>query len=224
MDPIDRRQSAVLSCSRAVRPPDWPCGGLPAGLLGCLHSELAGTAASDVLFGVSISFRCLFTRPVASEFALCSLFFFFPPSCPCSYEVFLPPCFCSVFPKSQRDSRWGVVGYDLRAGCDVRRGSQRCVGRGARGAVPGMDWAWSWACRTDTGSGCGWAVLVGQTDGRTGGRADMSLRCLREGYRCCGWEGRIVANSTSSVWERRRRRLRQRRSRKQPTEAGGGGD
>lgn len=77
MDPIDRRQSAVLSCSRADRPPDWPCGGLPAGLLGCLRSELAGAAASNVLFGISLSFRYLFTRPVASEFPLCSFYWFF---------------------------------------------------------------------------------------------------------------------------------------------------
>lgn len=44
MDPIDRRQSAVLSCSWAVRPPDWPCGGLPAGLLGC--AQRAGGSRS----------------------------------------------------------------------------------------------------------------------------------------------------------------------------------
>lgn len=83
----------------------------------------------------------------------------------------LPPTlllFC--FPKKPTRFAVGRCRYDLRAGCDVRRGSQRCVGRGARGAVPGMDWAWSWACRTDTVSGCGWAVLIGQTDGRTDGR------------------------------------------------------
>lgn len=172
MDPIDRRQSAVLSCSRADRPPDWPCGGLPAGLLGC--AQRAGGSRSLKCAVWYITFVPLPFYPARcfgiSLVLLLLVFFFFPPSCPCSYEFFLPPCFCSVFPKSQRDSRWGVVGYDLRAGCDVRRGSQRCVGRGARGAVPGMDWAWSWACRTDTVSGCGWAVLVGQTDGRTDGR------------------------------------------------------
>lgn len=146
-----------------------------------VRSELAGAAASDVLFGVSLSFRCLFTRPVASEFPFCS-FFCSPPSFPRFYEIFLPPSVCFVSPKSQRDSQWGVVGYDLRAGCDVRRGSQRCVGRGARGAVPGMDWAWSWACRTSTGE---WMRMGsarradGRTEGRAGGRADRSLGSSR---------------------------------------------
>lgn len=155
---------------------------------------------------------------------------FVPPSFPRSDEIFLPPSVCFVSPKSQRDSRWGVVGYDLRAGCDVRRGSQRCVGRGARGAVPGMDWAWSWACRTSTGE---WMRMGSarradrRTGGRARGRADRSLGCSRgrkERYSCCGWEGRVVADSTSSVWEQWRRRRRQRRSRKQATEVDGGED
>lgn len=178
MDPIDRRQSAVLSCSWAVRPPDWPCGGLPAGLLGC--AQRAGGSRS-----LRCAVWCITLVPLPFYPACCfgiSLFApsFVSPSFPRSYEIFLPPSVCFVSPKSQRDSRWGVVGYDLRAGCDVRRGSQRCVGRGARGAVPGMDWAWSWACRASTGE---WMRMgsARRADARTGGqrrgRADRSLGC-----------------------------------------------
>lgn len=112
------------------------------------RSELAGEAAASL--GCAV--WCVVLVPLPSlrpaPFLMLLIFFFFSSS---SFSFSPPLLFCSffrlpfysAFPKSQRDSRWGVVGYDLRAGCDVRRGSQRCVGRGARGAVPGMDWAWS---------------------------------------------------------------------------------
>lgn len=165
---MDRRQSAVLSCSWAVRPPDWPCG-LPAGLLGAQRA--GGSGSLTRMCCLVCRFRSAAFSP-ARSFGTSLVLLFFSPS---SFSFSPPLLFCSFFrlpfyfsfPKSQRDSQWGVVGYDLRAGCDLRRGSQRCVGRGARGAVPGMDWAWSgravqyreWRRR---------GVLVGQADGWAG--------------------------------------------------------
>lgn len=130
----------------------------------------------------------------------------------------LPPSFYSAFPKSQRDSRWGVVGYDLRAGCDVRRGSQRCVGRGAWGAGRGVP-AWAglgWACRTVPGVGADGRCSSGrQADGRAGGQLASSFEgqgtvCRCYCCCCCGWAGRAVCR------QQQRRRRRGRRSRKQP--------
>lgn len=75
---MDRRQSAVLSCSWAVRPPDWPYG-LPRTCR--VRSELAGAAALDVLFGVSLSVPVAFSPAVGSELSLVLLFSFsFSPS------------------------------------------------------------------------------------------------------------------------------------------------
>lgn len=146
------------------------------GSVGC-GSELEGAAISDGVFGVSVLFRCLLPGPFLRNFPCArSASSFSSPLLALAF--FLPPSFYSAFPKSQRDSRWGVVGYDLRAGCDVRRGSQRCVGRGARGAVSRHGLAWSGRavrCRE-------WMRMGGaRRTGRRDGRAGRSLRRSRHG-------------------------------------------
>lgn len=112
--------------------------------------------------------RCLLPGPFLGGF--------FSASSASSFSLFSSAFFRLSSQKSQRDSRWGVVGYDLRAGGNVRRGSQRCVGRGARGAVPGLGspglgvpYPYGTGCGCGCGCGCGLAVLVGRTGRRAGG-------------------------------------------------------
>ncbi|KAH8748152.1 hypothetical protein F5883DRAFT_583114 [Diaporthe sp. PMI_573] len=108
-------------------------------------------------------FSSAFASASASLLPLLALSLFLPSSFP---SLVLSFCLSVILlgRKSQRDSLWGVVGYDLRAGCDARHGSQRYVGRGVAGRCAGV--AWAWACvracvRYVTGSGC-------SSDGRAG--------------------------------------------------------
>lgn len=186
-------------------PLDWPCS-LPPGLSG-VRESFAGGAALPSTFWCAAFVALPSPRPVLWGFFSCLvcfffLFLFFSLSF-LGLGFFLPPSSLLLSKKSQRDSWWGVVGYDLRAGGDVRRGSQRGVGRGARGAVPGLGWAglgvpYGTGCGCRCGCGCGLAVLVGRTGGRAGEWASSF-----EGpwpWPLLSWTdeaGREVANSSS---------------------------
>lgn len=102
----------------AVRPLDWPCS-LPPGLLGVRRSFAGGTALRSAFWCAGFVAQPS-PRPVPWGFLFASSassFSFFSSPFPSlllgSFFRLLPVCSPK---KSQRDSRWGVVGYDLRAG------------------------------------------------------------------------------------------------------------